>query len=336
MSNTPKVTIGVILFKGEKYLELCLRSLLAQDYPNIEFLFRDQSPNGEAYEYIQNYLPGIFHKVSIEKGGNLWHSGGHNELIRKMTGDYYFCCSNDMLYPNDFVSKIVTEMEKPHHHHYGSATCKLMQWDFETAERGDIERSKTYVIDSFGIAITKGHQFFDIGQGEVNEHHYEGLKQVFGPSGALAVYRKKALEDIAYRAEGKKPEYFDSLLHYKNDVDLAYRLQWSGHPCLFIPETTVYHDRQVDKKTKKSTWVKGNSLFGHLVAVRKNYSKEYSLMVRVKTALLLLLRYIHTTVLNAELLEQYDQVKKFMPEIKAKRAEIVKRVPPKKIEELMI
>ncbi|MBI5421674.1 hypothetical protein HZA44_00885, partial [Candidatus Peregrinibacteria bacterium] len=52
----PLVTIGLVLFKAEHYLKLCLGSLLAQDYPNVEILIRDQSPNGEAYDYIVSAL----------------------------------------------------------------------------------------------------------------------------------------------------------------------------------------------------------------------------------------------------------------------------------------
>src|SRR5690242_20286147 len=128
--NTPKVTIGLILFKGEKYLSQSLPTLADQDYPNLEFLWRDQSPNGEALEYVQKNLPAITQKISIEKGENLMHSGGHNVLMRKMSGEYYFCCSYDMLYSPDFVSKIVAELEKSENKKYGSATCKIMRWDF--------------------------------------------------------------------------------------------------------------------------------------------------------------------------------------------------------------
>jgi len=346
MSNSPQVTIGVILFKGEKYLKYSLGSLVNQDYKNVEFLVRDQSPNGEAYEYVMKEIPEIVKKVTMEKGSNLWHSGGHNALINKMKGKYYFCCSNDMLYPKDFVSRMVTEMEKPENKRFGSATCKLMQWNFEEAERGNLEASKTGNIDSFGIGITKGHQFYDIGQGESDQTPYLSLKEIFGPSGALSVFRKEALEDIAYKKPDGTKEYYDELLHYKNDVDLAYRLQWAGHHSLFFPTVTVYHDRQVGSDSSnmlgrftshknKSKWARGNSLFGHLVTVKKNYTKDFSLGVRFRTALMGMVRHVHTSMLDAELLDQYNQVDKFRNEIRLKAAAICRRVPASEIEKFM-
>ena len=66
--NVPKISIGVILFTGcEKYLPYSLKSLLEQDYSNIEFLFRDQSPNGEVYDWLQKNMLEVFMRAKVEK-----------------------------------------------------------------------------------------------------------------------------------------------------------------------------------------------------------------------------------------------------------------------------
>lgn len=346
MPKNPKVTIGLILFKGEKYLKYSLTSLVNQDYSNIEFLFRDQSPNGEAYEYIQKELPEITKKIKLEKGPNLWHSGGHNELIRQMKGRYYFCCSNDMLYEKDFVSRIVKILENPENKRFGSATCKLLQWDFEKVNSCKSEETVKSVIDSCGIGLTKGHYFFDRGQGETNHVPYSTYKEIFGPSGALAIFRREALEDIKYKNDEGKYEYFDELLHYKNDVDLAYRLQWAGYPSLFIPEVKVYHDRQVSgmgdnffgkvvSHQKKSEWARRNSLFGHLVVLKKNLTNKFSLKVKFFTLVNKAVRYLHTAFFNPSLLEQYKRVDKFKFEIEKKKKNMLRKKSPQSIEQLM-
>ncbi|MBN1258755.1 glycosyltransferase family 2 protein [Candidatus Peregrinibacteria bacterium] len=344
--SAPKVTIGLVLYKGEPYLKFCLPALLKQDYPHGELLMRDQSPNGEAFEYVKREMPDVFAKLKIEKGNNRWHSGGHNALIRKMKGQYYFCVSQDMLYGHDFVTKIVEELEKPENRHFGSATCKLMRWDFSLADAGpserlsragDLKSSKTDVLDSCGIGITKAHYFFDIGQNEKDRGQYDSARHVFGASGALAVYRKTALNDIAYiNAKGEK-EYFDELLHYKNDIDISYRLQWAGHPCLFIPNVKVYHDRQVGKKKRgpASRWVKGNSFFGQHVVLMKNYSKGFSLSVRLRTSFRHLLRQLYTLCFEPYLLRQYKILMQCEKEILAKKEAMPRRAAPNHIESLM-
>ncbi|MCI0471843.1 MAG: glycosyltransferase, partial [Candidatus Aminicenantes bacterium] len=193
-----KVTVGLVLHMVNPHLKDCLESLVEQDYPYTEFMIRDQSPDGEAYEFIRKNLPDVYDRVHIEKGENLWHSGGHNALIRQMTGDYYVCASNDMLYPPDFISGVIKEMEKHENRKCGSATVKLMVWDFPLRHPDHPEIDKTTTIDSCGLGIRKNHFFYDIGQGKEDRYQYDHKKHIFGASGALAIYRKEALEDVAY------------------------------------------------------------------------------------------------------------------------------------------
>ena len=357
----PKVTIGLILHKGEKYLESCLTSLIEQDYPYIEFLIRDQSPNGEAYEYIKKELPDVFDKLHIEKGENLMHSGGHNMLIRQMTGDYYFCCSFDMWYPQNFVSNVIKELEKHENKKFGSATCKLMVWDYALMHSDYPDIDKTNRIDSCGLGICKNHYFYDVGQGELDKSQYDHKIYIFGASGALAIYRKEALEDVVFdstplkadkrwSAKGKGgKEYFDELIHYKNDIDLAYRLQWAGWPCLFIPEIKVYHDRLASTpyssknrfirilkaRKSKSKWVKENSFLGQQIVLIKNYSKRFSIITKLRTIFHQWGTLLFTLVFEPYLLKQLRVLKKNEKKILKKRDSIIRNVKPERIEKLM-
>jgi GT2 family glycosyltransferase len=339
-----KVTIGLILLRNEHYLKLSLGSLAAQDYPNLEILVRDQSPNGEAYDYVQKEMPEVFAKITLSKGENLMHSGGHNALIRKMTGEWYFCASNDMWYPKDFVSKMVTELQKPEYSTFGSASPKLLRWDFKFAEN-DLEASKTKAIDSVGLGLTKCHKFIDVGQGEEDKGQYDSRTSIFGTSAAAGLYRKSALEDVAWTnhvarernvASGKvEKEYFDETLHYKNDVDLAYRLQWAGHKCLFIPLAQVWHDRQASGHSAKSAWAKGNSYFGQLVTVSKNWSPDFSWPVKLLTGLRQAALWVYAFILDRPLLQQRAEVEKVAPLIEAKRKAMLRRIKVEEVERFM-
>ena len=329
----PKVTIGVLLFKDEKYLAHSLPSLLDQDYENIEYIFRDQSPDGEVYDYLLHAHPEFFHKAKIERGKNLMHSGGHNAIIRQMEGEYYICASNDMLYPSDFVSHIIWGMEGSEPRHYVS-TCKLMQWDYEKMLAGDETDSKTARVDSYGIGLTKGHHFYDIGQGK-DEKDAEIPEKMLGPSGALAVYHKDALDAVAYRREDGQIEYFDENLHYKNDVDLAYRLSWAGFSCYLAKDIKVYHDRQVGRKSRKSAWAKENSLKGHLITLKKNFDSRFSPAVKFSTFISNAVRFLYTLILAPKMLGIYRDVRKMKEEIGRRKHSIQKNVSPAEIESIM-
>ena len=329
----PKVTVGVLLYLGEKYLSYSLPSLMDQDYENIEFIIRDQSPNGEAYDYIVKAHPEFFHKAKIKRGENLMHSGGHNAIIREMKGEYYICASNDMLYPRDFVSRIIYGMEGSEPRHY-VATCKLMQWDYEKMLAGDAEGSKTSTVDSYGIGITRGHHFYDIGQGK-EEKEVEIPTKMLGPSGALAVYHKDALEAVAYKNEKGIIEYFDENLHYKNDCDLAYRLSWAGFPCYLARDVKVYHDRQTGSKTKKTAWAIRNSFKGHLLTLRKNWDKGFSWEVKIRTLCNLKLRFLYMLLLHPSGLKAYGEVVRLKKDSLRRQSQMQKNISPRALEALM-
>ncbi len=263
--------------------------MLQQDYANCEFLLLDQEEkNWSASKFIKENLPEIAAdpRVKIDQGKNLWHSGGHNKLMKKALNGgagFYICASNDMLYPTDLVSKVVAAFTKEENQKFGSATVKLRQWDFEN-------QTTTNLLDSCGIGITRSHHFFDRGQGEEDHGQFDNKREIFGASGALAIFRIKALEEAAI-----DKKVFDERLHYKNDVDLAYRLQLLGWKSLFFPEVVVYHDRQLGgskswiglfrSRAKTQKWMRENSAFGQLLVIAKNFCNDFSWQVRFLTKL---------------------------------------------------
>ena len=318
-----KVTIGVILF-GTKYLKQSLPSLIRQDYENIEFIFRDQEKDKwTAYKFVKTELPEIFEKVKLTKEDNLFHSGGHNAIINEMSGQYYFCCSNDMLYPSDFVSKMVKGLEE--NSEFTLATPKLMRWDYEN-------NAKTDIIDSLGIGVKPWHHFYDIGQGEQDKGQYDELKEVFGASGAMSVFSKKALESIKYTPSEGTPEYFDNFMHYKNDCDLSYRLRWAGNRALLVQDAEVYHDRQAASDTKKSLWTRQSSFFGEKLLMAKNLSPgTLPLKGRILTAIYHFLKTTYLLVRSPQLFKEYSKIKKLRPAIEAKKRAITKKISVKKM-----
>ncbi len=276
----PKLSVGVVLYHGLHYLEHSIPSLLAQKYDGeIEFLFRDQSPAQEAKKHLEKILPDVFpHRIAIESGDNRGHSGGPNCLMRRLTGKYYVAASNDMLYAPDAFAKVITALEQ--NPEYEVATAKSLVWDF-------VQKKKTDKIDSVGVSLTKSQYFYDIGQGETDYGQYDGRTEIFGPSGALMFVSKRTLDEIAYHIDTNDVEYYDEILHYKNDIDFAYRLFWLGKKTLLVPTARVWHDRQMGNGGTSASllrrlhhrktmprWAKTSSFFGQLVVLQKHVWKN--------------------------------------------------------------
>lgn len=317
-----KITIGVIPYIAAKYLPYSLKSLIEQDYENIEILLLDQEEGKwTSAKWIRENHPEWLDKVKLMEGPNLWHSGGMNKLMSMMTGDIFVVASQDMLYPKNFASKLADFFEK--HSEFEFASPRLMRWDFANLKT-------TNTIDSLGMQVTRHHGAYEVRQGQIwlddkiSSQHYA---PIFGGSGAVLALRKSAIEKVKIMGQ-----VFDEMLHYKNDVDLAYRLQWADCAGALIDDLVVYHDRFAGRG-KRPFWVQKQSLFGDLVFIWKNFSWQYSWLTKLKVIFYVPAKICFFTLTNLKLFTALFDFKKKMPEVKKWRSEIRREITPQQMEQ---
>jgi GT2 family glycosyltransferase len=107
--------------------------------------------------------------------------------------------------------------------------------------RGDgCELAATDLVDSAGMVASAAGRHFDRAAGLPFDAGLTEPAWVFGATGAAALLRRAALDDVAY-AGG---EVFDEgFFAYREDADLAWRLQRRGWSCLYWPEARGWHGR---------------------------------------------------------------------------------------------
>jgi len=351
--SIPKITIGIVLYKGEKYLKKCISSLLNQSYKNFELLLRDQGPEHEALAYIEKNYPEILadSRVKIFRGENLWHSGGHNKLIGEMSEDSeaYVCASNDMLYEENFLEILVNNIQKKTE--FSVFVPKLKRWNFSSSNTSPEISEKTNFLDSCGILVKKNHNFIDRGQGERDKNQYQ-TGEIFGGSGALFLIKKIALSEIS-------TPVFDEEIHYKNDVDLAYRLQWAGFKTLFVAESVAYHDRQVGenslKKSRnffekiykfinffknqqsKSLWVQESSFYGQKTVLEKNFwGRGFPFFVQCRVFFYMMMSSVFLLCTRPKVLLQYLKFWKNFQNIQKKKNAMSIQNTPESIQKFFV
>ncbi len=340
-----KVTIGLLTCNSEKYIKPCLDSLMAQDYENVEVVVLDNHSQDSSVEVIKSHYDDV---RIIESEVNHGFGKGHNIIINETDGDFYACLNIDMIFEPNFISSLVKAVdEKPV---YGAAGGKLKRWDFKgyQEDAGVVrEMGKTNFIDSVGIRMLKNHRFEDIGQGEVDYGQYDEVKDLFGLSGAAVMYRRKALEDVAFVNDDGAKEYFDeAMFMYKEDIDLAYRLQWAGWKAHFTPSSVAYHDRTV-KSVGQTTWeiiknrsqkpskVNKVSYLNHQILLQKNYTEEYSFGVKGATGWYNFKVFMYLLLFEQETLGQWWKLMKLRKKIRAQRQTMPRRVSQADMEKLM-
>jgi glucose-1-phosphate thymidylyltransferase len=352
--NAPKVAIGAILYDNadktyatSRYLPYFIESIKNQDYKNIQLFFVDNSdlPDNDNIRYLREHCP---EAQIIVSGENTGFAKGNNIFIREALkqGAGYIISSNlDMIYEPNVVSEMVNSIMKSPQ--IGSATCKVKRWNF--TERASEDEGKTNFLDTAGIAITKEHRFIDRGQGDIDHGQFDMEEEIFGASGALAMYRPSALDDVAFINEDGTKEYFDELMFmYKEDVDLAYRLQWAGYKCLYNPNAVVYHDRSVtaggkgivgivmgrlNRKKEYKEW----SWLNHHIILQKMMDRNYSRDVKLKTYWYEIKSNIYVLFAEPFMITQWWKLFKMRKQIRARREQLKRRIKVKNhIEKIMI
>ncbi|RMD58907.1 glycosyltransferase, partial [Candidatus Parcubacteria bacterium] len=352
--NAPKVAIGGILYDNpqtgyytSQYLPYFIESIQAQDYQNIVLLFVDNSsdPDNSNIKYLRQHYP---QAEIIRPSQNIGFAQANNLMIKKareLEADYFLASNVDMFYEPNVVSELVNAVMKTPQ--VGSAVCKIKRWNFDLRHNG--HKGKTNYIDSVGIEITKEHRFIDRGQGEIDHGQYDQEEEVFGGSGAAVIYRLSALEDVAFVREDGEKEYFDELMFmYKEDVDLAYRLQWAGYKCIYTPKAIIYHDRTVravgkgilniilnrwSRRREYKEW----SWLNHHIILQKVLDKSFSRRVRTKTWWYEIKSGLYVLLFEPHLLKQWWRLYKLRDKIRQRRQQLKRRIEAKKhIEKLMV
>jgi len=228
---SPRVLITIVTRNCAAYLRACLESLRAQSCRDFLVCVWDNASTDETLEIIA--ADGAFIHNTDFSAANLGFCAGQNRLISSVDSEYVLVLNPDVVLQPRFIEILVNALDQDPK--AGAASGKLWRWQ-------DTQRpAEPRILDTTGIYFTPSQRHFDRGSGELDRGQYERREYVFGASGAAAFYRRKMLEET--KAGG---EYFDeAFFTYREDADLAWRAQWMGWRCLYVPEAAGFHVRLV-------------------------------------------------------------------------------------------
>jgi GT2 family glycosyltransferase len=124
--------------------------------------------------------------------------------------------------------------------------------------RYDFEKNEpTNQIDTTGVVIARSGRGRDRGQHEIDQGQYDNQTDIIAVSGAAAMYRKSALEEVKYKRDDGRTEYFDEdFFMYWEDIDLSWRMINAGWKIKYNPKALAYHGRTAASSPKgyKRVW----------------------------------------------------------------------------------
>jgi GT2 family glycosyltransferase len=232
-TNGPKLTIGFITYglSTAKYLPYFLSSLKEQIFKDFKVLAFDNSEEAENenVELLKNNYPEI---EILRTGENLGFAKAYNIMINRAIANgakYFLAINPDVIMESNLLARLIEAIDSGNE--FWAVTPKILKWDFSNNE-------KTNIIDSCGLIMRSGLRFFEQGQSEIDKGQYDDAA-IFGCGAAVALYKAEALEKVA-----ENGQYYDELMFmYKEDCDLAYRLNFAGYKTKLVADALAYHTR---------------------------------------------------------------------------------------------
>lgn len=239
------VDVIIVNWNGLHFLSECLGALSRQTFSEFEVWLVDNGSRDGSVDWVQHHYPDV-HLVVNDR--NLGFAAANNQAIRLGRAPFVVTLNNDAVPEPQWLAEMVSVAQS--HPEVGMVASLML---FHHAPD---------VINSAGIAVDRLGFAWDRLGGQPIHASEQVPTPVFGASAGAALYRRTMLDEIGL--------FDEDFFAYLEDVDLAWRAQWAGWECLYVPTARVLHHHS-------GTAGEGSPLKDYLLArnkvwlVAKNY-----------------------------------------------------------------
>jgi GT2 family glycosyltransferase len=222
------VSVIIVTWNSAPFLRRCLAALAAQTYSEFELIHIDNASDDDSTALVRECYPKA---RQIINDANRGFSAAVNQGVRVARGDFVFLLNPDAFLEPEYVSKLVAALTGE----IGMATGTLLQ-------------AETKLVDSKGIRMTRSGRHFDIDQGLDPRLPTPGAREVFGVSGAAALYSMSFIRDVTVGGEFLDEDFFT----FREDADVAWRGQLLGWRAIHVPDAVAHHVRTVTPEKRRT------------------------------------------------------------------------------------
>lgn len=213
----PKVTVVIVNWNGERFLERCLSALMSQTAKPYEIILVDNASSDGSREIARRFP--LVRLLALDQ--NAGFARGNNLAIAAAAADSEWVA---LLNPDAFADPCWLEE---------LLLSARANPDFDVFGSCLVNASDPEVLDGAGDVYHMSGLVWRMGHGWRMSASPAGEREIFSPCAAAALYRRSALVE----AGGFDEDYFC----YVEDVDLGFRLRLAGHRCLYVPRSVAHH-----------------------------------------------------------------------------------------------
>ena len=225
---SPRVTVVVPNWNGERFLDTCLSSLRRQSFKDFEVVLADNGSTDGSVEFVARNFPEV---RIVRLPENRGFSAAVNAGIKASpAAEHVVLLNNDTEVDPGWLEALVEAADR--HPEAGLFASKLV--DFRNRRQ----------LDGAGDALRASGLPYRLGHGEVDRGQFDRETFVFSACAAAALYRSSLFGEIGL--------FDEDFFAYCEDADVSFRAQLAGHGCLYVPRSVVYHVGSVSTGGKRS------------------------------------------------------------------------------------
>jgi GT2 family glycosyltransferase len=218
MSANPLVSVVIVNWNGARHLRICLPSLLAQSYQELEIIVVDNASCDDSAKVAQE-----FEVRWLTLKANLGLAPGLNTGAAAANGEFLLFVNNDMRFDPEFVAELLAPLRRDE----GIFCADAMQFSWDGGERGHLAArlTKNPVAGKRTTELVPGLHFHQ--QDEIAK------SKVFMASAACMMARRSIFEKLGG---------FDARLPLGyEDVEICWRAWACGHSTMYVPTAICWH-----------------------------------------------------------------------------------------------
>jgi glycosyltransferase involved in cell wall biosynthesis len=108
----PRVTIGVPVYNGEKYLDECLNSLATQSYSDLEIVICDNASTDRTQQICEDYASRDSRIRYIRNPVNIGLGRNFRRVLELARGEYFKAAAADDVCAKEFIEQCVAALDR--------------------------------------------------------------------------------------------------------------------------------------------------------------------------------------------------------------------------------
>ena len=229
--NKVNITVIIVTYNAEDYIDSCVISLLMQEYTNFNILIIDNNSTDKTKDFIREYIRVRENIVLIENQGNFGFSKACNIGIKYALGnlasDFVLLLNQDTIVQKNLLKDLLVWHERKG---TGAYCPKILMrksskiWWIGTKffSIGDLLKNPKLSV-SYHIDKEQEDNFF-----------FEEPLEREAITGCALFLPRKLIEDVGL--------FDERFFMYGEDLDYSLRTKAKGYKLFIIPGAVVYHD----------------------------------------------------------------------------------------------